>query len=665
MKQWKVIFQSAPIIIFLCLLSGGSCNRTVDAASDDAPAWLRQAASIPIQGYDKKVNAVVLVDDGTLKVEEDGRVTKGHRGAVRILTREGRAEARTRVIYQTDTEKVRDLKAWLIRPSGEVKKYGKEQIADISLADDDVYNESRVSVIIADNDAEPGAVFGVEWTTEDRSVFTQYPWYFQSDNPVVQSRFVVTLPVGWRAEAVTFNHPKIEPVVSGSTYTWELKDLPPVEEEPSGPRAGSLAASIAVSYFPAPNARSAAGRSFENWGDVSRWLTELSEPQAVLDDALATKAQSLSPRDAPELDRITAIGRYVQGVHYIAIQTGIGRGGGYRPHLSSEVFSKSYGDCKDKANLMKAMLKALKIPSYLVTIYSGDPTSVREEWPSPQQFNHCIIAVKVSDDTRAATIVNHPKLGRLLIFDPTDEDTPVGDLPDHEQGSLALIVAGDNGALMRMPVTPPESNRLERQSEVSLASTGAITGKIHEHTLGQAAVTARRELKHRPRADYVKIVERWITRGINGASVTKVEPTDNSDGTFDLNVEFSGAAYAQLMRDRLMIFKPAVVARRDALFLTEKTRKHAVILDSQAYSETVRIKLPPGFDVDELPDATKLTAAFGAYSAACEVKEGFLIFKREMTIKSATVPVDQYAAVRSFFEKIRAAEQAPVVLARK
>ena len=85
---------------------------------------------------------------------------------------------------------------------------------------------------------------------------------------------------------------------------------------------------------------------------------------------------------------------------------------------------------------MRAMLKVLDITSFPVGIYSGDPDYVREEWASPQQFNHCIIAIKVSDETQVATVISHPTLGRLLIFDATDDDTPVGDLPDHEQGSL-------------------------------------------------------------------------------------------------------------------------------------------------------------------------------------------------------------------------------------
>ena len=98
------------------------------------------------------------------------------------------------------------------------------------------------------------------------------------------------------------------------------------------------------------------------------------------------------------------------------------------------------------------------------------------------------IAVKVSDETQASTIVEHPNLGRLLIFDPTDDDTPIGDLPDHEQGSYALIVAGDAGELMKMPVTPPEANRLERAVEAELGADGALTAKVSERSFGQAAV---------------------------------------------------------------------------------------------------------------------------------------------------------------------------------
>lgn len=633
-------------------------------AEEEIPAWLQQAASTSIPSYNKDVPAVVLLKEENVTVGADGRVVTTTTYVVRILTREGRDYAVARKSYLTDTEKVRDMRAWLIRSSGNVKRYGKDQLLDMAAAPNDIYNESRIKAIVASGDADAGMVFGYQVTSEERSIFTQYEWEFQRRLPVLMSRYSLTLPTGWRASSVTFNHNTIEPSVSGSTYTWQLINLPPIEWEAASPAVTNLVPRLAVSYY--PSGAQAAARTFSNWTDVSRWLSELGDPQAAPDDALASKAQQLTVGARTELERIQSIARYVQSLQYISIDIGVGRGNGYRPHAASEVFAKSYGDCKDKATLMRAMLRAVKIPSYLVAIYSGDRAYVREEWASPQQFNHAIIAVKVSDETKVPTVLEHPTLGRLLIFDPTDESTPVGSLPDDEQGSLALVVAGDSGALLRMPVTPPEANRLERQTEVSLEGDGSIKATIREHAAGQSAADFRREFRNLSRPDYTKMIERWVTRGVTGATISKVEPKDNNtDASFALNVEFAAPAYGQLMQDRLLVFNPAIVSRRESLFLTEARRKHPVILEPYAYTETVRVKLPTGFDVDELPDALKIDTSFGTYGTTYDVKDGHLVFTRSLVQRAVTVPVEDYQKVRGFYERIRAAEQSPVVLAKK
>ena len=99
--------------------------------------------------------------------------------------------------------------------------------------------------------------------------------------------------------------------------------------------------------------------------------------------------------------------------------------------------------------------------------------------------------------------------------------------------------------------------------------------------------------------------------------------------------------------------------------LTEPSRKHPVVLDSQLIPRRSASSCPEGFVVDELPDAVKLDASFGNYSTAYEVKEGLLSFTRRMVLNGATIPANDYAKVRGFFEKMLAAEQSPVVLARK
>ena len=636
------------------------------AVGDDTPAWVQQAVALKVPAYEKDVPAVVLVDESTTTIGSDGRINEVYNHAIRILRREGREWATGEVGYIPDIGKVKEFRAWLIMPGKETRRFGKDDALDIAGDLNDVYNEYRVRKISATDQADAGGVFAYSYTLEDRSVFSQADWAFQSSLPVISSRYNLTLPEGWRAEGVTFNYPKIEPKVNGTSYSWELANLPPIPDEPMSPSLSQLVPRLAVSYYPPATAGSLSIKTFANWGDVATWMSELEDPQVLVDDALARKAYELTALSKTEFDKIRAIAQYVQNIQYISIQTGIGRGGGYRPHASTEVFAKSYGDCKDKANLMRAMLKVVGITAIPVSIYAGDPSYVRASWPSPQQFNHCIIAVKVSDQTQASTVIQHPTLGRLLIFDPTDEQTPIGDLPFHLQGSLALIDSKSETDLVKMPMTPPEMNQLERVATLELQADGAIAGQIKEQANGQTAARFRTEFRHLSKPEYTGMIERWLTSGATSARLNKMEPSDNSaEGRFTLNVEFSANQYGQVMQGRLLVFKPAIVSRRESLALTSTTRKHPVVLRANAYSETVQVKLPAGFAVDEVPDAVKIETPFGSYVTSYEVKNNELIFKRQLSQRATTIAAADYESVRKFFESIRTAENAPVVLAKQ
>ena len=645
------------------LLAAMTCTAAL--AGDDVPGWFREFASTKTPSYSAKVSAVVILRERRITVDEGGRATTIEREVVKVLNREGRNEAVGATRYYTGTGKVRDFHAWMMSPSGAFKKYNKDQILDAAVAPNDVYNDARVRLVSGSDDADPESVFGFESVSEEKSVFTQYDFEFQHHLPALLSRFALTLPAGWRAEARLYNHDNIVADVSGSTWTWELRNLPYLQTEASAPDIASLAPRVAVSYFPAAGAKTGMGRTLENWNDVARWMGELEETQGAPTPGLEAKTHDLVAGAKSEFDRIRAIGEYVQAVHYVSIQTGIGRGGGYQPHPAGEVFMKQYGDCKDKANLMRTMLKVAGIPSYMISIWSGDRTRVREDWPSPQQFNHAIIAIKVSDVTQAPAMAEHPKLGRLLLFDPTDEYTPLGDLPDHEQGSLALI-DGVDGGLMRMPVVPPSANRAERVTEMTLAPDGSIQAKMHESSFGQTAASWRRRYHRQSRPDYDKSVERWIGRDVNNAAVSKIEASDQRlNGQFDLAVEFSAERYGQLMQGRLLMFRPSLLPRRDGVYLTEKKRQWPVVLNAQSWKETVKVTLPAGFTVDEMPDHDKLDTLYGSYTAQWAVEKGELLFTHTLEVKEITVPASDYAKVRAFFERVQGVEGAPVVLAKK
>ncbi|HLM62232.1 MAG TPA: DUF3857 and transglutaminase domain-containing protein, partial [Pyrinomonadaceae bacterium] len=429
-------------------------------ADGSAPNWLKQAAAIQPPSYAKDVSGVVLHNSKDITLDGQGNLITTENRALKILSREGRQRAYALALYLMSSSKVRDINGWVIRPDGSVKEYDKKFVLDQIADTDDIYNEYRMKIIDASGDVDAGFIFGYTIVTEEKPLFYQDNFSFQNELPVITSRYSLNLPSGWKASSITFNHAEIKPQTNGTSYVWELRNLPFIAAEPMSPSVRNIVPRLAVNYSP-ENSSQAANRVFADWTAVSRWNSNMNDSQVIVDDAVAVKAGELTAAAKTELEKIRAIGGYVQNLQYISIDIGVGYGNGYRPRPSNMVLSRGYGDCKDKANLMRAMLRVLKIESYPIAIYSGDPNFVREEWASPDQFNHAILAVKVSDETKAPTVMNHAKLGRLLIFDATDPHTPVGDLPDYLQGSLALIGAGENGGLSRMPITPPETDLLE------------------------------------------------------------------------------------------------------------------------------------------------------------------------------------------------------------
>lgn len=654
------------ILAKIVLLSAFVLSFSITGLADSPPpTWMRQASAVSVPTYDKDTHAVVLHDEQQVTLNSDGKIVTVENYAVKILSREGRRSAIARAFYLVSAGKVRNIEAWLIRSDGSVKNYEKNSVLDMISDPDDVYNEGRIKLIDASGEVDTGHVFGYTVVSEDTPLFYQDVWGFQSGLPTLTSRYSLTLPSGWNASSITFNAPDIKPSVNGNTYTWEQRNMPAIPREPLSPSVNTLAPRIAINYAPDDTSQGV-NRTFADWQQVSRWASGLYDPQVIVDDAIAVKARDLTENAKTEFEKIHAIGAFVQNLQYISIDIGVGHGNGYKPRSSTLVLGRGYGDCKDKANLMRALLRTLKIESYPIAIYSGDPTFVRTEWPSPRQFNHAIIAVKVSDNTTGATIIEHQKLGRLLIFDATDQFTPVGDLPDYLQGSNGLIIAGENGGLSRMPLSPPDFDVLERKIDVTLSDAGEIKGTIREKAMGQTSSYFRREHRTLSTGAFRKAIEGWLTRGATGAQLVNLSANDKqASGGFDLDVEFSAARYGQLMQNRLLVFKPMIVGRRNAVSFTEANRTNPIEIEANSMNETLIYTLPAGFVVDEMPEATKLETDFGKYATSFAIENGKLVVTRKLSTIRSLIPASKYADVKDFFTRMHDAEQSPIVLIRK
>lgn len=635
------------------------------ATPKEAPSWVQEVSTRKLPVYPGKVPAAVLLEEQRVTVDPSGVMTINTRRAIKILTHEGQREAAAREYYYAGGRKIKDLRAWLVAPNGFVKTFDKSSVSDLGFFSEmELYNDIRAKAIQASN-PEVGAVFAYESEVEERALFAQDEYLFQVWLPSLDSRYVLSLPPGWRARGTVLNHAAVEPVIQGTSYTWELKDLPFREHEKNGPEARAVVPRLGVDIEPSGGAQGFSSNCFRSWKDVSRWHAALSAGQDELTPEITAKVKELTAGAATAYGKIQAIGSYVQRLKYVAIEMDQAHGGGYKPHAADVVFHKKYGDCKDKANLMVAMLRAAGVESHLLALFSGDRTFVRKEWPSPSQFNHMIVAIEVPEGTAAETITEAPGVGRLLIFDPTSETTPVGDLPWYEQGSYALLCAGDRGGILKMPVTKPDSNAIDLAVNAELAGTGDLAVSLSNTEKGQSADAVRANHLYNDGAQFRRNVEGVLARTAKSLTIAKLDTNDNFAGnSFRLTVEFGSPSYAQLMQNRLLVFTPSVADFVMESFPEDAGREEPVVLRAKAYRKHVRVKLPAGFTVDEMPQAVKLKSDFGEFSTTYRQEAGALYMDEELTTEAVTVPAAEYGEVKKFFDTFTGADRQQAVLAK-
>lgn len=629
------------------------------AQAADAPRWLVELARRPAPVADRDADAVVLHDEEQVTVQANGRVVTRRLFAVRVQTKAGWRAASMQEVYSPGSVEIRSLKAWILM-DGRTVELGKDHVVDAALVDNDVYNEARVRMMSMAEQVVPGAIFGGESETAGTTIFSQIEWWLHSRWPVERLQRSLTLPPGWNVQATTFNHTPIEPVINGATRTWTVERLPaPLEEEEAPPDDG-LVPRIAVTYYGSP--RSAA--AFDSWESVGRWLAALQEPSARPTPQLAAKARDLTTTATTDLDRLRAIGAYAQKVQYISIQTGIGRGGGYTPHAAADVLQKNYGDCKDKANLMHTLLGTLNIPSFLVTIYSGDPSYVREEWPSPQQFNHAIIAIPVARGT-ALPAVLEDETGSLLFFDPTDPFTPLGELPLSLQGSFGLVVSATNPRLRRLPSTSAEVHRRERTIVGTLAPDGMFNASVKSAANGMFATRERATYQAAAANGYIRVLESAVRTRLTGATLTAGAISDDVvRNRFALEASLQMRNFG-LPRGGLRLL-PAAVPMGDLLpKLPPGSRRTPVVLEPRYEEDRFEVALPPTVKVEELPPPQTMETPFGRFDVRWTADGARVVRVLSLHVKQGVIPPADYQAIRTFSDRFREAERMAAVLVGK
>ena len=645
----------------LALLAGSAW------ANSGPPPWLLAAARQPTPGNSPLAPAVVLWNETEVAVDTGGRASTLHRKATRILTAAGRSEAMASVSYTDKSDWVDSCEAWLIRGGKPVELPDRSDWTDVALSDSDtIYSEYRARGVRYADVALPGDVFGYETCKHGPMLFLQYGYYLGGELPVMVDRLQLQIPSGWTLQPILKG--TVVPLAAVSpdrrVSVWELRDRPYRPDEPWTPSADFAEAAVMVTIHPPSGKAPKVRGGFNSWREAADWAAQLNAGQCDTDPVLVAKVGKLVADCPDNLTKMRVLGRYVQELRYTAVDRELGIGFGMRARKATEVLARGWGDCKDKANLLRAMLREAGIRAYLTPAKANAFGEVYPEWPSPLQFNHAIVAIEADADIALPAVVPTSRWGRLLFFDPTDPDTVLGDLPRQLQGSYVLVLGDGGGELMTLPDLPVEPENLEETKlELSLATDGSVSGKGTFGGLGQSGAAIRRWLRTTSTPDLGKKAAVYLNEALRGVAVKNVTSADDrGSGRCSATFEFSVPNFVQFVGGGLALTRLNVASRGTVPRFVEQDRRRPVKIWPAAERDEVVVELPSGFKVDELPQKTALAGPFGSYENFFETSGQSVLCHRTLRLVPQIVSVSAYPAFQKFLSDVAIADRTAVVL---
>ena len=628
-------------------------------AQAEVPDWLRSLAKQPPKTYADDVNAVILLDDNVTFVKENGDLVRRGRRVLRILRPEGRNAASFAVEYNGDS-KVNYLRGWSITGKGQEYETKSGDISEHSISTYEVYSDAKIKALHVPG-ADVGTVVGFEYEQMEHPYVFHDTWIFQESEPVERSHYELHLAAGWRFNSNWMNHKEEKPTEENGTLQWQINDIPRIENEPRRPPARGLAGGVVFSFF---NDK-VPSKSYRSWSDLGSWFTQLSSNVRDASPALSQKVQELAPANLPLMQRVKALASFAQhDVRYVAIEVGVG---GYRPHNAADIFNHRYGDCKDKATVLSAMLAQIGVKSYYIIVNATRGVVTRDSPPSPGGFNHMILAIALPEASYSKAmpaLFEHPTLGHLLIFDPTNDFVPFGQIPPYEQDNYGLLVGEKGGELIHMPLSAPEANGVIRNARLKLLPDGTLQGEIEEKYTGFNAMLGRMFLQNESENDRKKIIERLVGSSLSNFQLDHYELINASDIDQDLIIKFnfSAAHYAKNAGSMLLV-RPRVLGELAGPWDPNKPRHYAYDFRAPFLDrDIVEISLPEGFKVDELPDPAKVTFPFAEYASKTESSGGVLKYTREYKQTATQVSMEHIDELKKFFSQINLDEKNMAVL---
>ncbi len=591
---------------------------------------------------------VSLLDQRIMRIMPNGLTSTYNQLVFEVLDEAGvRALRAVPINYSPTDEQIEIVSVTTTHKDGSVKRIFKT--SEYNVADPSIrmyFDQRQIVVEVPDLSVGDRVDFQFRRTETHRSA-SSIPFFgtnlqLQSSFNKQWSRYIVIAPKDLPVHFYKHNPDLSESATNVTTKQtetetitiFEEKDVPRILFEEHSPGITEIAPFLVIS-------------SFDSWQQVADWFIELAKPQWIADDAIRAEVKRLTQGVTDRREIVRILYNYVlQETRYVALEFGIH---GHKPYPVPQIFQRKFGDCKDKASLLKVMLETAGIETKFVLLRTTQNGEIDTKLPSPYMFDHAIAYVPEFD----------------LFLDGTAEFNGSDELPSADQGAIALIVSDDASyTLRKTPVSNPEDNVSINEKTFDLTPfNGSIAYQGHIQFAGDDASFYRsRYSKQEGQADgentqiQLARLKDDINNQIPGSDLISANfgtidnREKNVDITYEAKVDFNDIAIHDAEQTSVLPLMRSMAVKR--FYTSGASRKFPLELDlPTTYEAGIKVILPTDKKAD-LPAETAIENDFGSFRLTFTPTNNGYAVRSIIKFKKRRIQPHEYSAWQDFLSHI-------------
>lgn len=585
------------------------------------------ALTIPLIAHAEYVAPISTQSSLTdIHVNKDWTVVQRMEVTQRVETDQGISIlGEQKISYNSAHEKVRVIKAYTLQPDGTKDMVTPDRIRtqdDQADAGNGIYSESKVKVIIFPNvRVDSKTYYLVESKIHTSDFPKQFTWteYFSPHKKYHQAE------VRFSHDSALKIHVEGKGMTGGRIYASdkEKSDVVRYSYRYAQDQAYPVESGM-VSY--ADFAPQFSASSFISYAEVAKAYQDRAAPKAKVTPEISELAKKIIGSAEGENEKVKRLYSWVaRNIRYLGIYAG---SGGYVPHSASSILKAKYGDCKDHATLLEALLRSVGIESSSALINS-DSAYELPKLPSFAVFDHVITYV--------------PSLNMFL--DSTSRMTPMGLLPSGVVGKPALITS--TGQVIVTPLDDVDKDKTITRTKLTLNPDGSITGSTKVQQRGYFELLSRSKVYSNQRKTEKEVVDGMLSRfNEPGTGAIKHPNPLDLDAQWDVEADFSLDPVVNLPGVTALVVPVGLAQGRfqtlAGIKANEKSR-YPRICGSSKHEEVIELTLPDSSRLTRTPVGVKHKTAALSYESSYEVNGNLITLVRRMVAnrgKSVCGPED-------------------------